>query len=158
MSAGIAISLCILSLGCQQGDDSETAQTQEVTAREEPLLPPIELLVDNCRLASHAAIIVANRVDTVDRIRADDGAVGYIVERTTARIIKSLKGEFSGPQKLEYYAFLEYSRQSGRAQPDSLLVFLHLDSARGRFMLLEAGQFRYSPALDRTISNICTEH
>lgn len=157
--AAVLLLLCCILPGCAREDRSQPARTgQSSTVGSDnkgvSLIPPIDLLESNCQVATHAALVDVEGLEIADSIFADDGTLGYVMERATADLLKIYKGDFSDSQHIQYYNFLEYPAAPVKTRMDSQLVFLNLDSATARYQVIEVGQFQYSESLGAKMEKI----
>lgn len=156
----LPLCLCLL-VACGGSEDSAPAQqmdTAEVAQDIDPSIPPPELLQTNYEIASHVAVVDVQKIEIADRIYADDGTLGYVVEHATGDLIKSYKGDFGSSREIEYFNFLEYPTAPESDRLDTLLVFLSEDADSSRLMAIEVGQFRYSDSLGRIVAALLRSH
>ena len=119
----------------------------DTTQTVNPAIPPADLLEQNYVTATHIAVIDIDTTEIADKIYADDGKLGYIVQKSTGRLLNVYKGDFGKKNEVIYYNFLEYSPELKKLYCDTALVFLKKDLQTNKFMAIEVGQFKYSREL-----------
>ncbi|OGB69578.1 MAG: hypothetical protein A2Y94_12990 [Caldithrix sp. RBG_13_44_9] len=116
-------------------------------------LPPVEFFQDNYQTATQVLLVKISQKSTADKIYADDGELGYIVQQLTGQVLKVYKGEFMVGEEITYYNFLEYSPGIEERFIDSVLIFLQIDPESGRLSAIEAGQFDWNKELSALMEN-----
>ena len=140
-----AILLAAILTSCNQ--DTQNLDRKTDTVMTEAPVPPVELLRGSFEAASHVGLVDIKSLEVVDEIHADNGTVGYVVEQSAADLLLNYKGDFGGATRILFYNFLESPTPPEGARLDTMLVFLDYDDTKGRFMLIEVGQFRSSDSL-----------
>ncbi len=137
-----------------RGDDAKQQSALRSADDSLSLVPPLDLLESNCQAATHAALVDVKKIVVADSIFADDGTLGYVVERSTADVIKSFKGDFGKSPEIQFFNFLEYPTAPVKERMDSQLVFLNLDSTNLRLQVIEVGEFPYNDSLGNIMNSI----
>jgi len=150
------IFLCGIS--CQKSDPDQSARDSSTPPDVlgetiYPDLPSVEFFQDNYESATQVLLLKVLQKSTAERIFADDGELGYIVQKVTGRGLKAYKGDFTVGQEVTYFNFLEYAPGIEERTIDSVLVFLQIDPESGRLNAIEAGQFDWSNELSILMEN-----
>jgi hypothetical protein len=156
------VAVCCLLTGCAKKEKLEPAQVGQsaetaVDIDAPSSVPPLDLLKSNCQIATHIALVNVTANEIADSIFADDGTLGYVIEKSTAEVVKPYRGDFGESPQIQFSNFLEYPTAPVNTRMDSQLVFLNRDSTDASFHVIEVGQFPYSDSLGKIMSVIGCE-
>lgn len=150
------IPVILLLLSCTQ--DTDKSKRSDSLFDKSSQLPPLEILEADYQSASHVALVEVESLSVVDEIRSDAGELGYVVEEAEGRILAVYKGDFGDRVHFRFCNFLEYPTAPRETRLGEQLAFLQLDQVRGRFVVMESGQFPSSDSLNALLNSIAGKH